>query len=144
MPSRRSSSSAARARHDPDSSTPRQATEGCVTGPGARPIARPSNLLGGLVSREVVDRNGATGEGPGPVTRPDFEPTINEVEPPGFVIDGTDSFAVPGPGDGLPPADDGSPSARARVLLTAGSVIAGLVFVVAVGSGSDAGDAQVR
>ena len=48
-------------------------------------------------------------------TRPDAEPTINEAGEQGFAIDGTDSFSVPGPADGLPPElGDEDAIARAR------------------------------
>ena len=83
--------------------------------------------------------------GPDGVTRPDHEPTINEAGLEVFAIDGTDSFAVPGPADGQPTGGGTVPPAISplRILVTAGAVLAGLVFVVAVGAGSP-GDASLR
>ena len=56
---------------------------------------------------------------------------------------------MPGPVDGLPPATVARPPAisRTRLLVTAGAVVAGLVFVVAVGAGvrrADAATAAAR
>ena len=75
-------------------------------------------------------------------SRPDDEPTINAAGADGFLVDGTDSFAVPGPIDVVPAEDvPESPAvSRTRVLVTAGAVAAGLAFVIAVGRGG-AGDA---
>jgi hypothetical protein len=82
------------------------------------------------------------GGGPVDRSRPDDEPTINEAGADGFLVDGTDSFAVPGPVDVVPGEEVPEPPAvsRTRVLVTAGAVAAGLAFVVAVGRGG-AGDA---
>ena len=83
--------------------------------------------------------------GPGDVTRPDHEATLNEAGIEVFAVDGTDSFAVPGPADGQPV--DGAPVlpaiSRTRILVTAGAVVAGLAFVVSVGAGSP-DDASLR
>ena len=71
-------------------------------------------------------------------TRPDAEPTINEAGQQGFAIDGTDSFSVPGPADGLPP-DPGDEDAMARIaamrrlLVTLGAAVAVLLVVIIVG-----------
>ncbi len=80
-------------------------------------------------------------------SRPDAEPTINEAGQQGFAVDGTDSFSVPGPGDGLPP-DPGDEDAVARVaamrrlLVTLGAAVAVLLVVIIVGrtGGSGSGD----
>jgi hypothetical protein len=79
--------------------------------------------------------------------RPDFEPTVNEAEPPGFAIDGTDSFTVPAPGDGLPPEPEEPPAvSTSRLVVTTGALMAGLLLVVAVGGarGSGATDDALR
>ena len=71
-------------------------------------------------------------------TQPDAEPTINEAGQQGFAIDGTDSFSVPGPADGLPP-DPGDEDAMARIaamrrlLVTLGAAVAVLLVVIIVG-----------
>ncbi len=71
--------------------------------------------------------------------RPDEEPTINEAGTPGFAVDGTDSFAVPGPADGLPPEldvdDDGLAAVgRRRIAVTLAAALLLLVAVIALGS----------
>ena len=71
-------------------------------------------------------------------TRPDAEPTINEAGKQGFAIDGTDSFSVPGPADGLPPEPaTRMPMARVaamrRLLVTLGAAVAVLLVVIIVG-----------
>lgn len=88
----------------------------------------------------------APGSGPMDTPRPDHEPTLNEAGAVVFGVDGTDSFAVPGPADGLPLHDAPEPPSisRTRLLVTVGAVVSGLVFVVAVGSGSGAEDPRLR
>ena len=101
----------------------------------------------GIGTRSSLTRGGGVmsdipGGGPVDRARPDDEPTINEAGADGFLVDGTDSFAVPGPIDVVPAEDvPESPAvSRTRLLVTAGAVAAGLAFVVAVGRGG-AGDA---
>ena len=87
----------------------------------------------------------------GASSRPDDEPTINEAGTASFTVDGTDSFAVPGPADGLPPDDAEERSAaalaRRRMLITLGAAAAllALVLVIANAGHSDsAGDDRLR
>jgi photosystem II stability/assembly factor-like uncharacterized protein len=91
----------------------------------------------------VVAEEG-TGARPDEPSRPDDEPIINEGGLGGFAIDGTDSFAVPGPADGLPPEDVDAAvrlAARRRLLITLGAALAVLAGVIAVGRAGGAGDA---
>jgi hypothetical protein len=90
----------------------------------------------------VADEMGAR---PAGSSRPDAEPTINEAGEQGFAIDGTDSFTVPGPGDGLPPENaDEDAAARAaamrRLLITLGAAVAVLAAVIVVGRSGGSGD----
>ena len=79
--------------------------------------------------------------------RPGDEPTINESGAGGFAVDGTDSFAVPGPldaaddtelGDGEVPLADG----RRRLFVTLGAAAVVLLAVVVVGRAGDEDDAS--
>jgi hypothetical protein len=84
------------------------------------------------------------GAQPIPSARHDVEPTINEAGEQSFAVDGTDSFAVPGPADGLPP-DVGDEDAIARVaamrrlLITLGAAAAVLLVIIIVGRTGDSG-----
>ena len=92
----------------------------------------------GLTWTEVHPGGEGMGSQPARSTRPDAEPTINEAGQQGFAIDGTDSFSVPGPADGLPP-DPGDEDAMARIaamrrlLVTLGAAVAVLLVVIIVG-----------
>jgi hypothetical protein len=77
-----------------------------------------------------------TGARPDDVARLDDAAIINEAGLPGFAVDGTDSFAVPGPADGLEP-EDADPDAGApyrRLIVTVGAAVIALVIVFIIGS----------
>jgi photosystem II stability/assembly factor-like uncharacterized protein len=93
----------------------------------------------------VADEMGAR---PIPAARHDAEPTINEGGEQGFAVDGTDSFTVPGPADGLPAElVDEEAAARAaamrRLLVTLGVAIAVLAVVIVVGRSGGSGGERV-
>ena len=85
------------------------------------------------------------GAQPAGSSRPDAEPTINEAGEQGFAVDGTDSFTVPGPADGLPAElVDEEAAARAaamrRLLVTLAAAVAVLAVVIAVGRSGGSGE----
>jgi hypothetical protein len=93
---------------------------------------------------EVLPGGEGMGAQPIPSARHDVEPTINEAGEQSFAVDGTDSFSVPGPADGLPP-DVGDEDAIARVaamrrlLITLGAAAAVLLVIIIVGRTGDSG-----
>jgi hypothetical protein len=110
-----------------------------VCDPEDTAAAGPSSLAGGGAAMSDI-ADGDASDRP----RPGDDTTINEAGTPGFAVDGTDSFAVPGPADGQTPLDEAAAAAPwRRLLVTLGAAVIVLALVAIIGTagrdGSDAG-----